>query len=208
MPTADSPVPIELVPDRACGPCNVCCVALTIDDPELQKVQGYRCRNAQRDGGCAIYDARPQTCRTFYCGWRQLKWVRETLRPDLSGVLVRINGEIGKTGQRRLGIVVTLLTSAAIKAEGLTETVAAGVKAGVPVYLNIPGPPGYTSGQARINEVMADAVADKDKPAMLRILREARAQGRAGESQPIVLKAQPATPRRRGATERVTRTRD
>ena len=38
-----------LVPGRECGTCNVCCVALTINEPALQKAQGYRCRNAQPD---------------------------------------------------------------------------------------------------------------------------------------------------------------
>ncbi len=55
----------ELVAGRTCGACYVCCVALTIDDPALQKVQGYRCRNALPSDGCAFYEARPDTCRTF-----------------------------------------------------------------------------------------------------------------------------------------------
>jgi len=38
----DNPV---LVPNRECGDCNVCCAALTIDDPALQKPPGFRCRN-------------------------------------------------------------------------------------------------------------------------------------------------------------------
>ena len=178
----------ELVPGRACGSCNVCCVALTIDDPALQKVQGYRCRHAQKDNGCAIYETRPQTCRSFFCGWRQLKWVREGLRPDRSGVLVRIHGAVSAAdGGARLGVVITLLNNAALKAEGLAETVAAAVNAGVPVYLHIPGPPGYTSSQARINEALADAVALKDKAGVLAVLRRARAMGRAGEHKPIVL---------------------
>src|SRR5580693_3027169 len=83
----------DLVAGRECGPCNACCTALTIDDPDLQKVQGYRCKHSQRDGGCGIYAARPQTCQEFFCGWRRLKWVRETLRPDRSGVLVQLQYE-------------------------------------------------------------------------------------------------------------------
>lgn len=37
---------LDTIPGRECGECNVCCVALTIDDPALQKVQGYRCKNS------------------------------------------------------------------------------------------------------------------------------------------------------------------
>src|ERR1700742_4398768 len=122
MSEAITPSDADLVPGRACGGCNVCCVALTIDEPALQKLQGYRCKNTLPDKGCAIYETRPQTCRTFFCGWRRLKWVRETLRPDSSGVLVRLHHEKAADGTMRLGVMVTLLTDAALKAEGLAET--------------------------------------------------------------------------------------
>jgi len=178
----------DLLPGRACGGCNVCCVALTIDDPALRKVQGYRCRHTLPDHGCAIYETRPRTCREFYCGWRQLKWVRETLRPDLSGVLVRLHYEVSAaTGAKRLGVIVTLLTDASLKAEGLAETVAAAVAAEIPVYLNVPGPPGHTSGGARINELLSAAVLTRDKAEVLNLLRRARAKGRSGKHRPVVL---------------------
>ena len=178
----------ELLASRACGSCNVCCVALTIDDPELQKVQGYRCRNALKDNSCAIYHTRPETCRAFHCGWRSLKWVRETLRPDRSGVLVRMHNEVSAVdGSQRLGVIFTLLNRAALKAEGLAETVAAAVFAGVPVFLHVPGPPGYTSGLARINDVLSHAVHTKNKAAVLLILKQARIKGMAGDHKAIVL---------------------
>jgi Fe-S-cluster containining protein len=123
----------QLIAGRDCGPCNVCCVALTIDDPELQKPHGYRCRNTQRDHSCAIYEKRPQTCRTFQCSWRQLKWIRETMRPDMSGVLVRMHREISRqTGEERMGVIFMLLTKKALKAEGLAESVAAAIAAEIP----------------------------------------------------------------------------
>jgi hypothetical protein len=181
----------RLVPGRTCGACNVCCVVLTIDDDELQKPQGYRCRNTLPDKSCAIYETRPQMCRTFYCGWRLLKWVKEPLRPDLSGVLVRLQNEKPVDGQpARHGVVFTLLNSAALKAEGLAESVAAAVAADVPVWISVPGPPGYTSSQARINDVLQQAVITMDKAAVLRILREARAKGLRGRRVPVVLSRQ------------------
>jgi hypothetical protein len=161
---------------------------LTIDDPELKKVQGYRCPNSLADKGCAIYERRPNMCRTFFCGWRLLKWVPEPLRPDRSGVLIRLHGErLRQTGGHKLGIIVTLLTNAAIKSEGLAETVAAAVASDAPVYLNVPGPPGYTGSQARLNEALVDAVQTKNKEAVLQILRQARAKGRSGPRRAIVL---------------------
>lgn len=178
----------EILAGRECGSCNVCCVSLTIDDPELQKPQGYRCRNAQRDNSCAIYPTRPNTCRQFNCGWRLLRFVREGLRPDKSGLLFRMHMEKSSTtAATTMGVIVTLLNNAALKAEGLAESVAAAVDANVPVFLSVPGPPGFTSGIARVNEALADAVAFKDKPAMLRILGQAYRKGRTGDHTPIRL---------------------
>ncbi len=185
----------ELVAGRACGTCNVCCVALTIDDPALQKVQGYRCRNARPDNGCAIYEARPDTCRTFYCGWRRLRWVRETLRPDISGVLVQMHQKVSAaTGPGRMGVIVTLLNRSALKAEGLAETVAAAVAADLPLTLQIPGPPGHTYGQAQVNDALLGPVRARDKAGVLEVLRRARGMGRHGDHKPIVLKPRAILP--------------
>jgi hypothetical protein len=188
MRERDTSVEPELVAGRTCGSCNVCCIALTIDDPELQKVQGHRCHNALPDNSCAIYATRPQTCRTFFCGWRRLKWIRETLRPDTSGVLVRIQNEGSATNDsQRFGVVFTLLTGAAVNADGLAETVAAAVAADVPVYLYVPGPPGHTASQVQINEVLREAVLTKNKPAVLHILRRIRKMGRSMPHERVVL---------------------
>jgi hypothetical protein len=181
---------VDLVEGRACGTCNVCCVVLTIDEPTLRKPEGYRCKHLTAEKSCGIYDTRPEACRLFHCGWRLLKWVREPLRPDRSGVLIRLHGEDSKTRGKQLGIALTLLTHAALKAEGLAETVAAAVAANVPVYLHEPGPPGHTAAIGRINEVLAGAVAAKDKAGVLEVLRQAKAQARRdlrGRSVPISL---------------------
>ena len=178
-----------LVPTRSCGECTVCCVSLTIDDPALQKAQGYRCHNLALNGGCAIYQTRPETCSTFYCGWRKLKWVRETLRPDVSGVLVRLHAQrTRETGVDEMGVIFTLLTRAAWRAEGLAESIAAAVNANIPVFLNVPGPPGRTSAIAKVNDALIHAVVTKDKQAILDILRAAYAKGKKGETRPIVFR--------------------
>ena len=177
----------DLVATRSCGECNVCCVALAIDDPELQKLEGHRCRNAQRDNGCAIYATRPHACRTFYCGWRRLKWIRETLRPDKSGVLVRLHIEVSsETGEKHLGVIFGLLNAASLKAEGLAESIAAGVGADVPVYLHLPGPPGLSGAHVRVNEALHDAVLTRNKAAVLQTLRRIRNMARSMPREPIV----------------------
>lgn len=196
MPEVEPDWARHLVPGRVCGPCNVCCTALTIDDPALRKLQGHRCPNSLPDNGCGIYEHRPDVCRAFHCGWRLLKWVRESLRPDVSQVLVRLHYEVSRQrGTRELGVVFTLLTDAALRADGLAESVAAAVQAGVPVYLHVPGPPGHMASQARINEVLEPVVLARDKAGVLRVLRSALAQGRVGRRQPIRLKPRAADER-------------
>ncbi len=175
-----------LVPGRECGGCNVCCIALTIDDPVLRKVQGVRCANARPDNQCAIYAARPATCRTFHCGWRQLKWVRASLRPDLSGVLIRLD-RMTVAGTPVLSVLFTLLNEAALQADGLAEAMATAITTGRPVFLEVAGKPGYTYGAARMDEVLALPVQMRDKAAVLDVLRQAWAEGGAGPARPVVL---------------------
>ena len=83
---------MTLVAGRTCGACTVCCVAPSIDKPEIQKVSGAPCRHCL-GGGCAIYDARPPVCRGFFCAWRTVEIFGEEWRPDKSGVLPRIETE-------------------------------------------------------------------------------------------------------------------
>ena len=76
-------------PVRACGSCTACCTVMGV--PELGKSTYDAC--AHLCGmGCAIYDDRPGSCRTFVCQW--LRGVLEVdgrvdpdLRPDVCGVI-------------------------------------------------------------------------------------------------------------------------
>ena len=189
---ASGPAP-PLVPGRDCGDCNVCCIALTIDDPALRKVQGVRCPNAQPNKSCIIYAARPGTCRTFYCGWRQLKWLRGSMRPNVSGVLVRLSRMV-VAGTPAVSVIVTLLHEAALEADGVAEALATAVTTGHPVFLEVAGLPGYTYGAARIDEVLALPVQMRDKKAVLDVLRQAWAEGSAGPARPVVLDQESGRP--------------
>ncbi len=78
-----------LVENRECGECTVCCVNLTINDPDLQKLPGVKCTNMIKAGGCKIYDSRPKACRDWYCMWRFLPNLDDTWRPDLKGIVIK-----------------------------------------------------------------------------------------------------------------------
>ncbi len=177
--------------DRPCGTCNVCCYALTIDEPALAKPQGVRCPNTAPDLSCAIYGTRPTTCRSFWCGWRLFRWVRGALRPDESGVLIRTQYRTSPGGEARAGVIFSLLTPASLEAEGLLESIAAAIAGGLTVHVHIPGPAGYTSSTARIDEALADVVMRRDKPGMMALLKEALKEGQDGPRRKIVLKHGP-----------------
>jgi hypothetical protein len=174
---------MPLVPGRDCGTCYVCCIALTVNDGGLFKPQGTRCPNLTGAGLCGIYEDRPSDCAAFYCGYRRLKWVKDTLRPDQSGVLVVI-GYINPAVWE-VGVSITLLTEQALDAPGLVETVTAAVKMEMPLDLIVPGPPGHTSGWARMNDSLAQPVQNNDMEAVRQILRDTRDTLAVDEHRPI-----------------------
>lgn len=92
------------------------------------------------------------------------------------------------TGPGRMGIIVTLLNHAALKAEGLAETAAADL----PLTLQIPGPPGHTYGQAQVNDALLGPVRARNKAGVLKVPRRARAISCHGDHKPIVLRPRPA----------------
>src|SRR5262245_37176595 len=95
---------MQLVPNRECGECNVCCKALLIDEPTLQKPPGVLCANWKPARGCGIYDTRPAACRGFFCGWRMMPELGDELRPDRSGILVRMIREHIPSGLNPVGL--------------------------------------------------------------------------------------------------------
>jgi hypothetical protein len=160
---------MPLVQGRDCGACHVCCIALPVDDGGLVKPQGTRCPNLTGTGLCGIYADRPSDCAAFYCGYRRLEWVNDTLRPDQSGVLV----VIGYTNPAKweVGVSITLLTEQALDAPGLLETVAAAIAMEMPLDLIIPG---QTTGCARLNDSLAEPVQSQDLAAIYQVLKDTR----------------------------------
>ncbi len=174
---------MPLVPGRDCGTCHACCTALTVNDGGLFKPQGIRCPKLTDKGLCDIYEDRPSDCAAFYCGYRRLKWVKDTLRPDQSGVLVVI-GYIDPA-KWEVGCSITLLTEQALDAPGLLETVAAAIAMDMPLDFIVPGPPGHTSGWARMNDALRPVVQSRDMAALYKILKETRDMLAVGQHIPI-----------------------
>lgn len=71
---------------RSCGDCTACCSVKSVR--ELGKPSQTACRHLCQNG-CAIYEARPTSCREYACLWRQgLIEGDERRRPDNLGVLI------------------------------------------------------------------------------------------------------------------------
>lgn len=142
----------KLVPGRECGDCNVCCTALTIDKPDIQKKAGVTCRHCT--GGCAIHETRPQVCRNFYCGWRLLPSMGDEWRPDRSGVFALLETDnIPAHFKWNVGINLMLVGDPLqiVREPRFITFVATGVANAVPLFLVLPGPPGHQGRKAPLN---------------------------------------------------------
>lgn len=80
-----------------CGGCTACCT--TFEIIELGKPAFTPCVHLV-EGGCGIYDTRPDACRRFVCSWLAGKMGRDSsLRPDNLGLVASgsIDEGIGPT---------------------------------------------------------------------------------------------------------------
>lgn len=71
-----------MVGNNQCGDCTACCALFPI--AELGKGLNEGC--AHCDGGCTIYDTRPQSCTGFNCLYLQSSAPVE-VRPDRCGIV-------------------------------------------------------------------------------------------------------------------------
>jgi hypothetical protein len=136
-----------LVPGRDCGDCTVCCWALNIDKPEVQKASGLLCKHCT-GGGCAIYETRFEVCRSFHCAWRQLSNMDEGWRPDRSGVFAEFQPLDGVTGLSLMLVGNPLKT---VREAWFIDFAANGVIHNVPMWMTLAGPPGHEGAQSLMN---------------------------------------------------------
>ena len=165
---------MTLVPGRECGGCTVCCVALNIDKPEIQKASGVACRHCV--GGCAIHESRPPVCRAFFCAWRTVDIFGEDWRPDKSGVLAQVETEgIPEHFEFSTGMGLMLVGHAAkiVRQKWFQDFVRTGIMNSIPLFLSLPGPRGDQAATTLLNTgEMLDAVKqDRIGDALERALR-------------------------------------
>jgi hypothetical protein len=77
----------------------MCCKLLSID--VLEKPRAVWCPHCDKKRGCKIYDARPEPCRVFYCGWRRIGELDERWKPSQAKILINY-----ETAHKRIAIHV------------------------------------------------------------------------------------------------------
>src|SRR5436305_4270883 len=71
---------------RECGDCTLCCKIMGIR--ELNKPPGSWCSHCKPARGCAIYERRPQECRSFVCGYLHSPDLDERWKPSFCKFLL------------------------------------------------------------------------------------------------------------------------
>ena len=164
---------MDIVPGRECGGCTICCTELHIDAPELKKLAGVRCPNLQDDCKCAIYAARPDTCRGFECGWRVMAALGDDWRPDKSGIVLIPKTKGNPPGYRAgSGVQIMFLRRDAMHNSELPGAIAAWVNARVPLFLTLAAPVGFIAESDFLNVIAESAVRQRDRNALVRLIED------------------------------------
>jgi hypothetical protein len=142
---------LQLVPGRECGSCTQCCIVPAIDKPEFQKEPASVCRHC--DHGCQIYETRPQTCRSYYCGWRWLEVFGDDWRPDQSGVFAQLEDNDSPQYKSSVGIILLLVGNPlkTLRQPRFIDFVTRNVSNNIPLYLGLPGPKGKQAARLPLN---------------------------------------------------------
>jgi hypothetical protein len=158
-----------------CGACNVCCRELTVETPELSKLQGVLCQHCVPGQGCALYPNWPPVCRTWFCQWRRYAWLDDAWRPDLSQLLLRATDDDVPAGYAsRTGVVVDVLGPCELLTQPhVIEVIARLMVGGVAVFLSVPGLPGQATGRVLLNSRLGIALRERDGDALARGLVDA-----------------------------------
>lgn len=116
MTPGDAASASELVAGRSCDGCTMCCKLLSIE--VLEKPRAVWCPHCDQKCGCKIYEARPEPCRIFYCGWRRIKELDERWKPSQSKILVNY-----ESGHNRIALHVDPVRPEAWRLEPYYSTI-------------------------------------------------------------------------------------
>ena len=159
-----------LVAGRECGECQACCIAPAIDTADIQKRPGSPCHHSLQ-GGCNIYESRPDVCRTFFCGWRRSRDFPDNFRPDQSGVLAVL--EVNDQPQfQPLAAALHLVGNPlkTVRRPEFLDFVARSVRNNIALYLLLPAGPGMRSARLPLNNPLLKEAAAKSRAEVKTVL--------------------------------------
>lgn len=83
-----------MIVKKECGTCTKCCEGwLSADIKGHKMYPGKPCFFIEIGKGCTIYKDRPKDpCKDFNCGWIQIENMPEEFKPEVSGVIMHIQG--------------------------------------------------------------------------------------------------------------------
>lgn len=168
---------LEPVADRSCGECTACCVNLKIETEEFKKPAEVTCQHIC-SAGCGIYDTRPSVCRTWYCGWRYMGQLGLELRPDKSGILLRVQDGPSIVLQPTGGLEALLAMPA-------MELLGSLVSNDIPTYISMPVKLGHTNVMLHLNPALAAPVHDRDLVGVATAIVSALEFGSRTETDPL-----------------------
>ena len=84
---------------RSCDGCTLCCKLMRV--PTLKKAENAWCPHCRVGAGCGIYDARPDECEAFVCGYLLFPDLSAEWKPAVSHLII-----IGGVSDGRINIVV------------------------------------------------------------------------------------------------------
>lgn len=88
-------------------------------------------------------------------------------------MLVRLRrDEAGEPRPGEVRAIISILRPEGLEAEGLPETIAAMIKAEMPFYISVPGPPGFQATVADVGEALTLMAMAKKMSGIRAILRE------------------------------------
>ncbi len=160
-----------IVPGRECGSCIACCRDLAIVEEGFNKLPGKVCDHCT-GSGCAIYESRPQLCRTYHCGWRTLPNMDESWRPDRSGILITLDlraesGEIG--GDANLIVVGD---ASVVEGDRFAGMAAGFIESGTKTFLVLPGAEGMMAYHAYLNDLLGPPIKARNLERVKAMLKD------------------------------------
>ena len=158
-------------PARQCGECQVCCTVFELQETNFDKPAGTPCVHLASHG-CGIHEHRPQVCRAFNCGWKQLPGLPDHLRPDLSGVLIY---PVPHSMPNYLGLALIVSLSrgvAHLNDMDLMTFLLTAVTERQPVYLAVHGDRADAKGLF-LNPALERPVAAQDQAGFAAVMRQA-----------------------------------